>query len=60
MFTSHPILDFFDYICTQNAQWWARIAKNDMERQRYNQLRKSVTFSNFAYYNMMQDVRRMI
>ncbi len=23
MFTNHHILDFFDYICAQNAQCWA-------------------------------------
>ena len=23
MFTNHPILDNFDYICAQNAQCWA-------------------------------------
>ena len=39
MFTNHPILDNFDYICAQNAQCWARIAKSDMEKQRYNRLK---------------------
>ena len=39
MFTNHPILDFFDYICAQNAQCWARITKSDMEIQRYNRLK---------------------
>ena len=39
MFTNHPILDFFDYICAQNAQCWARIAKSNMEIQRYNRLK---------------------
>ena len=38
MFTNHPVLDNFDYICAQNAQCWARIAKSDMEKQRYNRL----------------------
>ena len=33
MFTNHPILDNFDYICAQNAQCWARITKSDMEIQ---------------------------
>ena len=39
MFTNHPILDNFDYICAQNAQCLARITKNDMEIQRYNRLK---------------------
>ena len=39
MFTNHPILDNFDYICAQNAQCWARITKSDMEIQRYNRLK---------------------
>ena len=39
MFTNHPILDNFDYICSQNAQCWARITKSDMEIQRYNRLK---------------------
>ena len=39
MFTNHPILDIFDYICAQNAQCWARITKSDMEIQRYNRLK---------------------
>ena len=39
MFTNHPILDNFDYICAQNAQCWARITKNNMEIQRYNRLK---------------------
>ena len=39
MFTNHPILDIFDYICAQNAQCWARITKTDMEIQRYNKLK---------------------
>ena len=39
MFTNHPILDNFDYICAQNAQFWARITKSDMEIQRYNRLK---------------------
>ena len=39
MFTNYPILDFFDYICAQNAQCWARITKSDMEIQRYNRLK---------------------
>ena len=39
MFTIHHILDFFDYICAQNAQCWARIIKSDMEIQRYNRLK---------------------
>ena len=39
MFTNHHILDFFDYICAQNAQCWARITKSDMEIQRYNRLK---------------------
>ena len=39
MFTNHPILDHFDYICAQNAHCWARITKSDMEIQRYNRLK---------------------
>ena len=39
MFTNHPILDNFDYICAQNAQCWARITKSDMNIQRYNRLK---------------------
>ena len=39
MFTNHPILDFFDYICAQNAQCWARITKSNMEIQHYNRLK---------------------
>ena len=39
MFTNHPILDIFDYICAQNAQCWTRITKSDMEIQRYNRLK---------------------
>ena len=39
MFTNHPILDIFDYICAQNAQCWSRITKSNMEIQRYNRLK---------------------
>ena len=39
MFTNHPILDDFDYICAQNAPCWARITKSDMTIQRYNRLK---------------------
>ena len=39
MFTNHPNLDIFDYICAQNAQCWARITKSNMEIQRYNRLK---------------------
>ncbi len=39
MFTNHPILDIFDYICAQNAQCWARITKSNMEIQHYNRLK---------------------
>ncbi len=39
MFTNHPILDIFDYICAQDAQCWARITKSNMEIQRYNRLK---------------------
>ena len=39
MFTNHPILDNFDYICAQNAQCLARITKSNMEIQRYNRLK---------------------
>ena len=39
MFTNHPALDIFDYICAQNAQCWARITKSNMEIQRYNRLK---------------------
>ena len=35
MFTNHPILDIFDYICAQNAQCWGRITRSDLEIQRY-------------------------
>ena len=39
LFTNHPILDIFDYICAQNAQCWARITKSNMEIQHYNRLK---------------------
>ena len=39
MFTNHPILYIFDYICAQNAQCLARITKGNMEIQRYNRLK---------------------
>ena len=39
MFTNHPILGNFDYICAQNAQCWAGITKSNMEIQRYNRLK---------------------
>lgn len=39
MFIIHYILDYFDYICAQNAQCWARITKSNMEIQRYNRLK---------------------
>jgi len=39
MFTNYPILDYFYYICAQNAQCWARITKSNMEIQRYNRLK---------------------
>ena len=39
MFTNHPILGNFDYICAQNAQCWAEITKSNMEIQRYNRLK---------------------
>ena len=39
MFTNYHIFDFFNYICAQNAQCWARITKSDMEIQRYNRLK---------------------
>ena len=42
MFTNHPILDNFDYICARNAQCWARITKSDMEIQRYNRLKAAI------------------
>ena len=42
MFTNHPILDNFDYICAQNAQCWAKISKSDMEIQRYNRLKAAI------------------
>ena len=42
MFTNHPILDIFDYICAQNAQCWARITKSEMEIQRYNRLKAAI------------------
>ena len=42
MFTNHPILDNFDYICAQNAQCWARITKSDMGIQRYNRLKAAI------------------
>ena len=34
MFTNYRGYDNFNYICTQNAQCWARITKSDMEIQR--------------------------
>ena len=43
MFTNHPILDIFNYICAQNAQCWARITKSNMEIQRYNRLKAEDT-----------------
>ena len=39
MFTNHPILDIFDYICAQNAQCWARITKSNMGIHKYNRLK---------------------
>jgi len=42
MFTNHPILDNFDYICAQNAPCWARITKSNMEIQRYNRLKAAI------------------
>ena len=39
MFTNCRFLDIIDYICTQNAQCWARITKSNMEIQRYNRLK---------------------
>ena len=42
MFTNYHILDFFNYICAQNAQYWARIIKSDMEIQRYNRLKAAI------------------
>ena len=42
MFTNHPILDNFDYICAQKAQCWARITKSDMGIQRYNRLKAAI------------------
>ena len=38
MFTNRYILVIIDYLCPQNAQCWARIAKSDMEIQRYIKL----------------------
>ena len=42
MFTNYHILVFFNYICAQNAQCWARITKSDMEIQRYNRLKAAI------------------
>ena len=42
MFTNHPILDSFYYICAQNAQCWTRTTKSDMEIQRYNRLKAAI------------------
>ena len=39
MFTNCRILDYFYYICAQNAQCCARITKSNMEIQRYNRLK---------------------
>ena len=39
MFTNHPILDNFDYICAQNAQCWARTTKSNMGIHKYNRLK---------------------
>ena len=39
MFRNYHNLDIFDYICTQNAQYWARMTKSDMVIQRYNRLK---------------------
>ena len=42
MFTNHPILDNFDYICAQNAQCLARITKSNMGIHKYNRLKAAI------------------
>ena len=42
MFTNYHILDFFNYICAQNAQCWTRITESDMEIQRHNRLKATI------------------
>ena len=37
---NYRILVNFDYLCTLNAQCWARITKSDMGIQRYNRLKE--------------------
>ena len=56
MFTNHPILDFFDYICAQNAQCWARITKSNMEIQRYNRLKIVLGNMEIQRYNRLKIV----
>ena len=38
MFTNHPVLDNFDYICAQNTQCRARITKSDIEIRKKKQI----------------------
>lgn len=42
MFTIHHVLVFISYLCTRNAQCWARITKSDMGIQRYNRLKAAI------------------
>lgn len=42
MFTNFHILNIFNYIRTQKAQYWARITKSDMEIQSYNRLKAAI------------------
>ena len=42
MFTNFHILNIFNYIRTQKAQYWAILTKSDMEIQRYNRLKAAI------------------
>ena len=52
MFTNCRILDYFYYICEQNAQCWARITKSDMEIRHYSMNFESLV----GHINQVQDV----
>ena len=60
MFTNCRILDFFNYICAQNAQCWARITKIDMATNKNAQLRYQILdrcFSNFQKRYKIDDLQ---
>ena len=38
----HIVRTHCEHICAQNAQCWARLTKNYMERQRYNKLKAAI------------------